>query len=202
MHRAIFHLKHVDPILCQIIDRVGPCRIRYMDPDFETVVRSIVFQQLSGKSARAIFDRLSDIAGTDGRMSPERILSLSPPEVRRVGLSQQKAKYLGDLAEKTRAGAIDFARLPRLSDEEVVEHLTAVKGVGIWTAQMFLIFALRRPDVLAAGDLGIRSAVRKAYRLRALPAPARVEKLGTKWRPYRSVACWYLWRSVEEAVGL
>jgi DNA-3-methyladenine glycosylase II len=202
MRRAILHLKRADPVLREIIERVGPYGIRYTDPDFETVVHSIVFQQLSGKSARAIFARLKEATGNDTRMTPEGILSLTPTEMRGVGLSQQKAKYLRDLAEKSLAGPIDFARLPLLSDEAVIEHLTIVKGVGVWTAQMFLIFALRRPNVLATGDLGIRSAIRKAYRLRALPTPARVEKLGTRWRPYRTVACWYLWRSVEDAVGL
>ena len=202
MRRAILHLKQADPILREIIERVGPYRIRHTEPDFETVVRSIVFQQLSGRSARAIFARLKEATGNGTRMAPERILSLTPAEARRVGLSQQKAKYLRDLAEKSQAGVIDFARLPRLSDAAVIEHLIIVKGVGIWTAQMFLMFALRRPDVLATSDLGIRSAIRKAYRLRALPTPARVEKLGTKWRPYRTVACWYLWRSIEDAVGL
>ena len=202
MRQAIRHLKQADPILCEIIERVGPYRIRHTDPDFETVVRSIVFQQLSGTSARAIFGRLKAATGNDGRMAPEGILSLTPAEVRKVGLSRQKAKYLRDLAEKSRAGVIDLTRLPQFSDDDVIEHLTAVKGVGVWTAQMFLIFGLRRPDVLAAGDLGIRSAVRRAYRLRTLPTPGRVEALGAKWRPYRSVACWYLWRSVEDAEGL
>jgi DNA-3-methyladenine glycosylase II len=193
----IIHLKRSDPVLREIIERVGPYRIQHVPPDFETVVRSIVFQQLSGSSARAIFGRLKEALGGDGRMAPESVLSLSPADARSAGLSQQKTNYLRDLAEKTQNGVIDFAMLPGFSDQQVIVHLTAVKGVGVWTAQMFLIFALRRPDVLATGDLGVRSAVRKAYRLRSLPPPARVEKLGTKWRPYRSVACWYLWRSLD-----
>jgi DNA-3-methyladenine glycosylase II len=202
VRRAVLRLRQADPVLCRIIERVGPYRIQHRDPDFETIARSIVFQQLSGKSARAIFGRLKEATGDGGRMEPERILALTPAAMRSVGLSQQKAAYLRDLAEKSQAGVIDFAGLPRLSDEQVIEHLTVVKGVGLWTAQMFLIFALRRPDVLAAGDLGIRSAVRRAYRLRVLPAPVKVERLGAIWRPYRSVACWYLWRSVDEAAGL
>jgi DNA-3-methyladenine glycosylase II len=191
----IIHLKQADPVLREIIERVGPYRIQHTEPDFETVARSIVFQQLSGSSARAIFGRLKETLGSDERMAPESILSLPLADARNAGLSQQKTNYLRDLAEKTQTGVIDFARLPRFSDEQVIEHLTLVKGVGVWTAQMFLMFALRRPDVLATGDLGVRSAVRKAYRLRSLPVPARVEKLGARWRPYRSVACWYLWRS-------
>lgn len=202
MRRAILHLKHADPVLREIIEHVGPSKIRYTEPDFETLVRSIVFQQLSGKSARAIFARLKEATGADSRMTPEGILALSAEDVRRVGLSQQKTKYLRDIAEKTQAGIISFSALPRLSDEGVIEHLTVAKGVGVWTAQMFLLFALRRPDVLAMGDLGIRSAIRKAYRLRALPTHAKVEKIGKRWHPYCSVACWYLWRSQDNLAGI
>jgi len=202
MRRAILHLKQSDPVLCRIIERVGPYRIRYAEPDFETLARSIVFQQLSGQSARAIFGRLKDAAGADTRVIPERLLTLSDEAMRRIGLSGQKTRYLRDLAEQTQAGLIDFGRLPDLSDDAVIEHLTVVKGIGVWTAQMFLMFALRRPDVLATGDLGIRSAVRGAYRLRTMPAPARVERLGERWRPFRSVACWYLWRSQDDLAGM
>lgn len=202
MRKAILHLTQVDPVLAGIIERVGPFRIQYAEPNFETLARSIVFQQLSGKSARAIFARLKTAAtgGTDGRITPEGLLALPAAEIRTVGLSRQKEAYLRGLAERAAAGCIDFARLPRLPDAMVIEHLTAVKGVGVWTAQMFLIFALRRPDVLAVGDLGIRTAARKAYRMRALPSPARLERLGAKWRPYRSAACWYLWRSLSAPV--
>ncbi len=196
MRRAITHLKRSDPVLRDIIERVGPYRIQYAEPDFETLARSIVFQQLSGASARAIFARLKAATDGDARMTPASLRSLSEEALRRVGLSQQKSRYLRDLAEKAEAGIVDFARLTSLSDAEVISHLTEAKGVGVWTAQMYLLFALRRPDVLAAGDLGIRSAIRKAYRLRRPPTPKRVEALGEAWRPYRSVACWYLWRSI------
>jgi len=202
MRRAILHLKRADPVLGAIIERVGPCTIQHAQPDFETLVRSIVFQQLSGTSARAIFARLKRAAGGDQRMTPEGILALSAEDVPRVGLSQQKTKYLRDIAEKTQASVINFRRLPRLSDDAVIEHLTAAKGVGVWTAQMFLLFALRRPDVLATGDLGIRSAIRKAYRLRALPTHAKVEQIAKKWHPYCSAACWYLWRSGDNLAGI
>ena len=195
MRRAITHLKRADPILRSIIERVGPYRIQYAEPDFETLARSIVFQQLSGASARAIFARLKAATGADTRMTAAGVLSLAADELRGVGLSQQKSRYLRDLAEKAEAGIVDFTRLRSLSDAEVISHLTVVMGVGVWTAQMYLLFALRRPDVLAAGDLGIRTAIRKAYRLRRPPTPKRVEALGAAWRPYRSVACWYLWRS-------
>ena len=195
MRRAITHLKRADPILRSIIERVGPYRIQYAEPDFETLARSIVFQQLSGASARAIFARLKAATGADTRMTAAEVLSLAAEELRGVGLSQQKSRYLRDLAEKAEAGIVDFTRLRSLSDAEVISHLTVVMGIGVWTAQMYLLFALRRPDVLAAGDLGIRTAIRKAYRLRRPPTPKRVEALGAAWCPYRSVACWYLWRS-------
>jgi DNA-3-methyladenine glycosylase II len=171
--------------------------MRYAEPDFETLARSVVFQQLSGASARAIFDRLKRSATGDGRLTPTGVLALTDADLRSVGLSRQKVVYLKDLAEKVRAGSVDLVRLPRLTDAEAIAHLCAVKGVGVWTAQMFLLFALRRPDVLASGDLGIRSAIRRAYRLRSLPNPARIEILGRNWHPYSSVACWYLWRSLD-----
>jgi DNA-3-methyladenine glycosylase II len=200
MRRAIVYLEQADPVLCAIIQRVGSYRIRYSEPDFETLARSIVFQQLSGRSARAIFARLSALTGSDARMTAETILARTDADLRGVGLSRQKARCLRDLAEKTRAGHIVFACLPKLDDAAVIRRLTSVKGVGVWTAQMFLLFALRRPDVLAAGDLGIRSAVRVAYRLRDLPTPARIEKLAQRWHPHCSVACWYLWRSLDDVL--
>lgn len=200
MRRALLHLQRVDPVLSAIIERVGPYRIRYAEPDFETLARSIVFQQLSGRSARAIFTRVKGFAGGNGRLRPEHILARADTELCAAGLSKQKARYLLDLAEKTRAGHVDFSRLPTTPDQEVVAHLTAVKGVGVWTAQMFLLFALRRPDVLAAGDLGIRSAIRKAYGLRDLPTRPQIEKLARKWHPHCSAACWYLWRSLDDVL--
>jgi DNA-3-methyladenine glycosylase II len=200
MRRAILHLRKADPVLGEIMRRVGPCKIQYAEPDFETLARCIVSQQLHGKAARAIFARLKDATGPHSRMFPAAVLALSLADMRGLGLSQQKARYLHDLAEKVQAGILDFSRLASMSDDAVIEHLTCVKGVGVWTAQMFLLFALRRPDVLAMGDLGIRSAIRKAYRLRKIPTHARVVKVGESWHPFCSVACWYLWRSVETVV--
>ncbi len=198
--RAILHLRKADPVLGEIMQRVGPCRIAYLEPDFETLARCIVFQQLHGKAARAIFARLKAATGPHTRMPPSAVLALGLAAMRGLGLSQQKIRYLHDLAEKVHTGRVDFPQLARLSDDAVIEHLTCVKGVGLWTAQMFLLFALRRPDVLATGDLGIRTAIRRAYRLRKIPTPARVVKVGKAWHPYCSVACWYLWRSVDTVV--
>jgi DNA-3-methyladenine glycosylase II len=200
MRSAHLHLKQADPVLRAIVERVGPYRIRYAEPDFETVARSIVFQQLSGQSARAIFGRVKELISGNGRMTPRGVLARTGADLRGAGLSRRKAEYLRDLAEKTEAGDIDFARLAALSDDDVIRQLTVVRGVGVWTAQMFLMFALRRPDVLPAGDLGIRSAIRRAYRLRTLPKPAKIEQLARKWHPHCSAASWYLWRSSDDVL--
>jgi len=195
MKEAIQHLRRSDPILSEIIDRVGEYRIQFRAPEFETLVRSIVNQQLSGKVANVIFGRLAQ--ATQGRLTPETILRLRPSRMRALGLSAQKTAYIRDLARHTRDGRVVFEELLDLSDQAVLERLTQVKGIGEWTAHMFLIFALRRPDVLPTGDLGIRNAIRKAYALPELPLPAEVETLALKWRPYCTVASWYLWRSLE-----
>jgi DNA-3-methyladenine glycosylase II len=199
MRQALTHLRNSDPILAAIIDRVGPCSIQYHEPTFQALVRSIVYQQLSGKAASTIYSR---VVQSVGEVTPERVAAKSPEELRAVGLSNQKAKYVLDLAEKTRNGVVRFQDLPNLDDAAVIEHLTQVKGVGVWTVHMFLIFALRRPDVLPTGDLGIRNAAHKAYRLRQSPKPERLEKLARKWRPYSSIASWYLWRSLDGDAAL
>jgi DNA-3-methyladenine glycosylase II len=163
--------------------------------DFPALARSIVHQQLSGKAASTIFGRLE--AALKGRLTPGALLRLSDDRMRSFGLSRQKTAYLQDLARRTRSGELNFAALPRLSDEDVIAKLTAVKGVGVWTAQMFLIFALGRSDVLPTADLGVRAAIKKLYGLAELPGPAEMEKIAAPWRPYCSVACWYLWRSLD-----
>jgi len=196
MRKAILHLKKADPLLGSVIDRVGAYRMEYRDPDFQTLVRSIVYQQLSGKVARVIFSRLAALL-PEARITPEAILKLTPLKMRRAGLSKQKTVYIRDLARKTVRGKVRFDGLHELADAAVIEHLTQVKGIGVWTAHMFLMFALRRPDVLPTGDLGVRSAIRKVYGLEELPQPKQVEELALSWRPYCSVASWYLWRSLE-----
>jgi DNA-3-methyladenine glycosylase II len=200
MRKAIEHLKKADPVLGSIIERVGPYGIKFLDPGFETLVKSIVSQQLSGKVAKTIYGRLIEAAG--GRLTPETLLKLRPSRMRALGLSRQKIEYIRDLARHSRSGVVDFTRLPDCSDDEVIEHLTAVKGIGVWTAHMFLIFALRRPNVLPTGDLGIRAAIRKAYGLEELPKPSAIEEMARGWHPYCSVASWYLWRSLEANAGL
>jgi DNA-3-methyladenine glycosylase II len=200
MQKAIRHLRKSDPVLAGIIDRVGDYRIEFRDPDFETLVKSIVYQQLSGRVAHVIFGRLGQAAG--GKITPESILKLRPARMRAVGLSGQKTEYIRDLARHARDGRIRFEELPDLADEEVMARLTAVKGIGVWTVHMFLIFALRRHDVLPTGDLGIRNAIRQAYGLEAPPLPGEIEAMAKRWRPFCTVASWYLWRSLEPNANL
>ena len=195
MRKAVNHLKKCDPVLRGIIERVGPCRMEYGPAEFHSLAEAIVYQQLNGKAAVTIFKRFAAVAGEP--LAPEGILKLTDEQMRSVGLSKQKSSYLKDLAAKTAAGQLDFARLPELSDEEVIEHLTQVKGIGVWTAHMFLMFSLRRPNVLPTGDYGVQMAVKKHYKKRKLPKPKDMEKIARAWEPYRSVACWYMWRSLD-----
>ena len=195
MRKAINHLSKADPILRAIIGRVGPCRIEYGPPEFHSLAESIVYQQLNGKAASTIFERFAALAGDP--VTPKGILKLTDAQMRSVGLSKQKSSYLRDMAERTVHGELNFGKLHALPDEEVIKHLTQVKGVGEWTAQMFLMFTLRRPNVLPTGDFGVQMAIKKHYKKRKLPKPLRMEKLAKAWEPYRSVACWYLWRSLD-----
>jgi DNA-3-methyladenine glycosylase II len=196
MRKAINHLKKSDPVLRAIIERVGPYRIEYREPIFQTLVRSIVFQQLSGRAAGTIYKRLVEAVGAEP-ITPEAVLKLTPRRMQKLGLSRQKIEYIRDLARRTRAGEIDFDVCHRLEDQELIERLTAVKGIGIWTVQMFLIFALQRPNVLPTGDLGVRAAIKRAYGLGDMPKPSEVLRIAEPWHPYCSIASWYLWRSLE-----
>jgi DNA-3-methyladenine glycosylase II len=200
MKQAIHHLRTNDPVLSAIIEQVGDYGIRFSPPEFETLVKSIVSQQLSGRVASVIFGRLS--AAVKGLVTPETTLKLRPSRMRSLGLSNQKVAYIRDLARHTRDGKVVFADLKALPDDEVIRRLTEVKGIGAWTAHMFLIFALERTDVLPTGDLGIRNAIRKAYQLEALPTPEEMERMAHHWHPYCSVASWYLWRSLEPDANL
>src|SRR5215212_5724388 len=196
--KAIAHLKKVDPVLGRVIDQVG----RYKGwPDsqgthFDAVCRSIVFQQLSGKAAGTIHGRFQGLYG--GRTPlPDELATTSDEKLRAVGLSRQKSAYLKDLGARVTAGELPIETLHELTDEEVITALTQVKGIGRWTAQMFLMFRLGRPDVLPDLDLGVQKGMQRAYRLRKLPTPERVLKIGAKWAPYRTVASWYLWRLLD-----
>lgn len=188
-----------DPVLAAIIRERGACALgeaRDRFDHFAMLARAIVFQQLSTKAATTIHNRL--IESMPGRtMSPGSLAGLSDDQFRAAGISRQKAAYLKDLGLKVAAGAVPLDALDAMDDEEVIAALTQVKGIGRWTAEMFLIFRLQRPDVFPVGDLGIVNAIQKAYRLRKKPTPDRMRKLAEAWRPYRSVACWYLWRSLD-----
>ena len=200
MKKALKHLS-ADPSLAPIISRVGRYAIEYREPTFQTLVRAIVYQQLSGKAAKTIFGRLTDAAKADP-LTPEAILKLRPARMRKLGLSKQKIEYIRGLARMTRDGEVSFERCAELDDAAVIEHLTQVKGVGVWTVHMFLLFALRRHDVLPTGDLGVRAAMKRAYALAELPSPAEMERIAAAWRPYRSVAVWYLWRSLDNVAAM
>jgi DNA-3-methyladenine glycosylase II len=195
MKKAVEHLKSSDAILASIIERVGECRMSYRDPSFEALARAIVFQQLSTKAANTIYGRLEEAAG--GRMTPEAIANLTLGEMRRAGLSKQKTGYVRDLADHVQSGRLDFSRIGTMGDEEVIVALTDIKGIGVWTAHMFLMFALRRPNVLPVGDLGVRIAIQRLYRKRKLPVAKDIQKIAKGWHPYCSYAAWYLWRSLE-----
>jgi DNA-3-methyladenine glycosylase II len=195
MRKAINHLKKADPILAAIIEKIGPCKMQFGEPTFHSLAEAILYQQLNGKAAVTIFNRFTAAAGDP--LTPEGILKLTDTQMRAVGLSKQKTSYLRDLSEKTKAGLMEFERLPELSEAEVIAHLTQVKGIGVWTAHMFLMFTLQRPDILPTGDYGVQAAMKKHYKKRKWPKPAVMEKLAKPWVPYRSIACWYLWQSLD-----
>jgi DNA-3-methyladenine glycosylase II len=200
MESAMLHLRKADPVMAKIIKRVGPCQFTVREPTFETLARSITFQQLNGKAAATIFGRLRKATGQ--RFTGRAFLKLTPEQLRACGLSRQKIASLQDLAERVVRREIVFHKLVDLQDEEIIAKLSQVRGVGVWTAQMFLIFALERPNVMPLADLGIRHAVRKAYGLEELPKPGELSKLAEKWHPYCSIASWYLWRSLEGSAAV
>jgi DNA-3-methyladenine glycosylase II len=186
-----------DPVLRNLMRRHGPCGLtdsQHTDP-FQALVHAIVSQQLSTKAAATIAARVDGLL--DGLPTPSRVGTVSDVQLRAAGLSGQKVGYLRDLCRRLEDGSVRLDALDRMTDEAVITSLTSVKGIGRWTAEMFLMFRLHRPDVLPVGDLGIVKAIKVAYGLRALPTPARMLRLGEAWRPYRSVACWYLWASLD-----
>lgn len=200
--QAVEHLRAADPVMARIIDTVGVDTLGERPTEaprdhYGALVRTIVGQQLSTRAARAIYQRLSDRFG--GRApTPEEILADDPDELRTaVGLSHAKVRYLRSLSEHVVDGSLQLGRLHDLSDEAVTAELVAVDGIGEWSADMFLMLHLRRPDVLASGDLGIRRAVMVRYGLPAMPKPAEVIEIGERWRPHRTLACMYLWRSLN-----
>jgi len=196
---AVAHLRHADPVLGQIITLCGPCTLQPRDLEpFVMLCRSIVYQQLSGKAAGTIMGRFLGLYEPEA-LTPEALLQTTADTLRGIGLSRQKIVYLHDLAGKVQDGTLQLAALPTYSDAEVMQQLTHVKGIGRWTAEMFLIFALGRLDVFPVDDLGIRKAIQRVYGYKRLPAPVTMHRHARKWMPYRTIATWYLWRSLDAA---
>lgn len=204
--RATAHLSAADPELAAVIERVGPCRLGLASPGpvgkdgaFAALAEAIVSQQLSVRAADTIFGRVRAL-GPGGRFpAPDALLALSDASLRGAGLSRAKVAAVRDLAARVHSGELRLAELEGLADDAIIESLTRVRGIGRWTAEMFLMFRLVRPDVLPVGDLGIQKGFRALYRMRTLPTPERMERLARPWRPYRSFGCWYLWRVAEAA---
>jgi DNA-3-methyladenine glycosylase II len=192
--KARRHLARRDPVLKQLIAVVGPCTFRHEPNGFAALVGSIISQQISIRAAASIQARLLAAIGKR-RLSPGALLALSDEQLRAAGLSSSKVRSLRDLAEKVHGGEVPLRRLARLEDEEVIASLLPVRGIGRWTAQMFLMFSLGRPDVLPVDDLGLRAGVQRAYGMAELPDRASLTELAEPWRPFRSVATWYFWRS-------
>ncbi len=195
---ATRHLRAADPVLARVIEAIGPCTAR---PDagqgpFASLVEAILYQQLATKAAASIHARLLVQLGSR-RPRPEHLLAQSDDALRSAGLSRQKIGYLRDLATRAHSGSLRLTGLARRDDEAVIAALTVVKGVGRWTAEMFLIGRLGRPDVLPVDDYGIQKAMQLAYRMRSLPKPVRMRAVAEPWRPFRTVACWYLWRYLD-----
>ncbi len=198
LNRAAASLKRKDKMLRRIINQVGPCTIKPRRRYFVSLCDAIVSQQLSTKAASTISKRFRALFNRS-TPTPEGVLQSTTELLRSVGLSGQKAKYIHDLATKFSDGTIPTKKLARLSDEEVIETLTQVKGIGVWTVQMFLIFVLNRPDVWPVDDLGVRKAVQIQFQLSELPHADKMNELAEPWRPHRTVAAWYLWRSLDNA---
>jgi DNA-3-methyladenine glycosylase II len=195
--KGVRYLRRNDPVLAKIIGSTGPIRFKLDNDHYEAIVGSIIYQQLAGSAARAILNRFKELFG--GRLPrPREYLSTDPGKLRSSGLSPQKISYIKDLAERLEDGRLDLKRLEELSDDEAMAELDAVRGIGRWTAEMFLLFKLGRTDVLPVDDLGLRKAIKKTYKLRKLPTREKFEKIAINWHPYSSISTLYLWRSTEK----
>jgi DNA-3-methyladenine glycosylase II len=194
---AIAHLKRVDPVLGAVIDRVGDYSINRRPDRFHSLVQAIIFQQLAGRAAQTIFDRFVAAVGGGRFPTPDRLLAASDETMRSAGLSRGKMAYIRDLATHVNNRTLSFHRHTQMTDDEVIADLTRVRGIGRWTAEMFLMFNLHRPDVLPVDDLGVRNAVARLYGMSAPPPPKELRVFGQRWSPYRTVASWYLWQSLN-----
>ncbi len=199
LRNAAAELAGADPVMAALVARIGPCQLAMARRNhyFRSLVEAIVYQQLAGSAAAAILGRFRELYPTRRFPTPEEIQGTPDERLRAAGLSPQKISYLRDLSGRVVDGSFRLRSMASMEDEDVVSHLTQVKGIGRWTAEMFLIFTLGRPDVLPLNDLGILKAVQRAYGFGRMPAARTLERLGRRWRPYRSVAAWYLWASVD-----
>ena len=196
IERGVKHIRKSDPVMREVIRRAGPFAMKFKRDRFQALVYSILAQQISGKAAAAVRLKLETLASPEG-LTPARISSFTVEELRGAGLSRQKASYILDLARRVDEGTLPLERLARRSDDNVIESLIEVKGIGVWTAHMFLIFSLGRLDVLPHGDYGVRSAIQRLYDLKELPDRETCHRIAEPWRPYASIASWYCWRSLE-----
>ena len=194
--KASKHLKKADPRLKIVIDTIGVCPLKPYRYRFALILRSIVSQQISTSAARTIYKRLHTLSGK-GQPTAEKIIRLSHEELRSVGLSNQKANYVRHLAEMVLQNKVRLHKMHLMSDEEVTEELIQVKGIGNWTAQMFLMFGLCRPDIFPHDDLGIQNGIQEIYQLKTRPDKKTCIEIAQRWQPYRTVASWYCWRSLE-----
>lgn len=194
---ALNHLRK-DRKLAKIIDRVGEFNLSLTKNPYQSLVEAIITQQLSGKAADSISTRFRAIYGRFPK--PADVMETSDTKLRKAGLSYMKVSYIKDLSKKVESKEIRLAYMKNLTDEEIIVQLTQVKGIGRWTAEMFLIFSLGRLDVLPVGDLGLKKGIQKLYSLEELPEKEQMERIAEKWKPYRSVATWYLWRSLDESI--
>ncbi|MCR4418232.1 MAG: DNA-3-methyladenine glycosylase [Ignavibacteria bacterium] len=197
--KAVNHLKRNDKILAKVINEVGSCTLKPQTDPFESIIDAVISQQLSMYAAQSIFNRFVDFYKPKTFPTPDDILKTEDDDLRKIGISNAKIRCIKDLSEKIKSGKIHLNQIHNLSDEEIVKELTQVKGIGRWTAHMFLIFSLGRLNVLPTEDLGIRKGIMKLYRLRKLPDEKKIREIANKnnWFPYCSIASWYIWRSLE-----
>ncbi|XP_018678198.2 DNA-3-methyladenine glycosylase 1 [Musa acuminata AAA Group] len=194
---ALRHLRTADPHLARVIDAHEPPLFQCLHPPFHALARSILYQQLAFKAATSVYTRFLSLCGGEAGVVPEAVLALNPHQLRQIGVSGRKASYLHDLARKYHNGILSDAAIVAMDDKSLFTMLTMVKGIGAWSVHMFMIFSLHRPDVLPVGDLGVRKGVHMLYSLEDVPRPSQMEQLCERWRPYRSVGSWYMWRLGE-----
>jgi DNA-3-methyladenine glycosylase II len=199
LEAALAHLSAADPVMARLINERGPLQLSYTTDYFFTLLDAIASQQLSSKAAATIVNRIKALVPNQDTPDPQSILDMPDEALRTAGLSWKKVSYLKDLARHVASGELDLEHISQMEDEEIIKELVAVKGIGRWTAEMFLIFSLARPDVMAVDDYGLQVAMQRLYNLPVLPKPAAMREIAEPWRPYRSYASLYLWRSLDNS---